>query len=468
MIPASAIKVLTPFWPTKNIDPIKLRTVGDWSMLQDLYANLVELSSSNSVRPALAESFTQSADSLTWVFTLRKNLKWSDGSVMTAGEITSSLMRSAHGTVHTNASSYVENIIAESETQVKFTLKSLPENFLTSLAFVDFAIVHPLAFEGEFTWAIKSSGAYRVKTYSDNVIEIVENDFYWENVIERPKNITLIRAKGDMRDYDSLINKEFEAAQLPPGLLTRDDQLMALEKNYSIFYGNVDFNFMFIFSKNNIRKLQFPIEVRQHLFCKTQNAFWATHKNHKQRATGLRPPGTIGSLDLQEYQIILTEICSAKKPANLPSKIEVLVADTEVNRPLIKVMLTALEASGVPVALRVVSKMNFNAEFEVGEFDLALVLYGADEDDPDSCWRIYRSDFCEELVSKEELNLAQAEKNTSLRNELYKNIEMKALRRALFIPLKNEYTYILTDGSLVLDKTQAADWGLQLYKLRIK
>jgi ABC-type transport system substrate-binding protein len=71
-------------------------------------------------------------------------------------------------------------------------------------------------------------------------------------------------------------------------------------------------------------------------------------------------------------------------------------------------------------------------------------------------------------VSDEDLNAAQLENDPAKRHMMYQEIERRVLKIAYFIPIKNEYTYILTDRSIEFDLKQAAEWGLQLYKLKLK
>ena len=420
---ATSIKVLTSFWPTKDIDPKKLSTAGDWSILQNLYSNLVEVSAAQSVRPALAESWTQSPDGLIWIFSLRNNLRWSDGSPMTSSEITASLKRSIQGTVHTKVGPYLKSIEAIPENKIKFVLKSLPENFLTNLAFVDFAVVHPKSYKSDFSWDVKSSGPYRVANFSDKVITLEENIYYWDKEEKRPKNVTMVRAKGNMDDIKELVDEhKFNAGQLPLGLVTTEDQLTLLKKYYDVLYGNMDFNALFMFSKKRTKEKSLKLDLRRYLLCQTQKVFWNGRETHPQRATGLRPPGVRGALSVKEFEEVLAEVCSDKKTAHLPKKLELLVADTEENRPLLKEMIAALRSTGITIVDKVIPKINFYSEFDKGDFDLAMLFLGASEDDPDSSWRIYQNDYAEP-PSDEELNAAQIEKDPVKRNEIYKEIE---------------------------------------------
>jgi len=103
-----------------------------------------------------------------------------------------------------------------------------------------------------------------------------------------------------------------------------------------------------------------------------------------------------------------------------------------------------------------------------GDFDLQFLSAGASENDPDTVWRFYNSYFGMPVAKLEDLDRAQLESDENKRNELYREFEQRAVTQALFIPLKYESTYIVTSKRVVLDPQLASDWGLQLFKLRMR
>ena len=69
------VKIIQPHWPTKDIDPMRLFSIGDWAILQNLYATLVEPAHHDTVVPALAESWEQSTDGKKWIFKLKNQIE---------------------------------------------------------------------------------------------------------------------------------------------------------------------------------------------------------------------------------------------------------------------------------------------------------------------------------------------------------------------------------------------------------
>ena len=66
---------------------------------------LITYDSEGKVENAMAESYEESEDGLTWTFHLRKDGKWSDGSAVTAADFVNTIKRALDGT--TSKSIYV-------------------------------------------------------------------------------------------------------------------------------------------------------------------------------------------------------------------------------------------------------------------------------------------------------------------------------------------------------------------------
>ncbi|MGI6696518.1 MAG: peptide ABC transporter substrate-binding protein [Christensenellales bacterium] len=151
------------------------------------------------IAPELAESYTISEDQLTWTFTLRKGLKWSDGSDFKASDIVSSWKRAAseelgadYGFMYGIIEGYPANmnITADDENGV-FTVKlAAPAPYFKDLA--AFPTFYPVKenVDSEGIWATKAEtnigmGPFRMTAYKvDDVISFEKNEYYWnaENV----------------------------------------------------------------------------------------------------------------------------------------------------------------------------------------------------------------------------------------------------------------------------------------------
>ena len=69
---------------TETLDPALNSAVDGGNMLITLYETLLIIDKDNNVQSGQAETYTVSDDGLTWTFTMRKDLKWSDGTELNA------------------------------------------------------------------------------------------------------------------------------------------------------------------------------------------------------------------------------------------------------------------------------------------------------------------------------------------------------------------------------------------------
>lgn len=78
----------------KTLDPLKADTAPETDIIRALYEGLTDIDSrSLAVQPAVAQSWTASADFKTWTFQLRKDARWSNGAKVTAHDFVRSWQR---------------------------------------------------------------------------------------------------------------------------------------------------------------------------------------------------------------------------------------------------------------------------------------------------------------------------------------------------------------------------------------
>ncbi len=77
----------------ETLDPALNSAVDGGNMLITLFETLLIIDENNEVQPGQAESYTVSEDGLTWTFTMRDGLKWSDGSELNAKDFEYTMKR---------------------------------------------------------------------------------------------------------------------------------------------------------------------------------------------------------------------------------------------------------------------------------------------------------------------------------------------------------------------------------------
>lgn len=148
--------------------------------------------------PELAESYTVSEDKLTYVFTLREGLKWSDGSDFLASDLVASWNRASstalgadYGFLYDVVEGYNGgegplNIAADDAART-FTVKlaNPTSYFLDLCAFPPFYPTKASVVDNEGVWATKPEsyigmGPFKMTEYKvDDVISWEKNPYYW-------------------------------------------------------------------------------------------------------------------------------------------------------------------------------------------------------------------------------------------------------------------------------------------------
>lgn len=77
----------------ETLDPTLADTTDSTNVILHAFEGLIKIDQNNNVVAGLAESWEESPDGLTWIFHLRDNLKWSDGSDLTAEDFVYSWKR---------------------------------------------------------------------------------------------------------------------------------------------------------------------------------------------------------------------------------------------------------------------------------------------------------------------------------------------------------------------------------------
>lgn len=187
--------------------------------------------------PNLAESYTVSEDGLTYTFTMKDGLKWSNGDPLTAKDMEYSWKRAAapdtaadYSYMFNGIEGYPENLnVAASEDGKTFTVKlSAPcAYFLDLAAFPTFFAVHQATVEGAAgyknedgsianpgAWALEagfvSCGPYMLESWTHNESMVyVKNPNYWD-----AENVKLERLEFMLSADDTAVYSAYQSGDL--------------------------------------------------------------------------------------------------------------------------------------------------------------------------------------------------------------------------------------------------------------
>ena len=187
----------------ETIDPALNSAVDGGNMLLHSFECLLTVDQEGNIAPGQAETWEQSEDGLTWTFHLRKDLKWSDGTALTANDFVYSWKRVADPAV---AAPYADTVLgmvegfdeaiagdtdalavsAPDDNTFVVKLSSPCPYFESIAAFATLSPVQQATIEknGD-SWAVSaetyiSNGPFYVSDWvPDSYIIMTKNDNYW-------------------------------------------------------------------------------------------------------------------------------------------------------------------------------------------------------------------------------------------------------------------------------------------------
>ncbi|CAA9328724.1 MAG: Dipeptide-binding ABC transporter, periplasmic substrate-binding component [uncultured Nocardioidaceae bacterium] len=166
-----------------NLDPHNTSAYFSFQVLENVYDTLVEPDENLEMQPSIAEEWETSEDQLTWTFTIRQDVKFSDGSDLTAEDVAYSYNRIIDEEL---SSSYkfaeVKSIKALDPQTLEIALKQPQPNLLAAVGgYKGMAIVSKKnVTSGDVKTNPVGSGPFKLDSFrSGDRIELVRNEEYW-------------------------------------------------------------------------------------------------------------------------------------------------------------------------------------------------------------------------------------------------------------------------------------------------
>ena len=239
-----------------HIDPALNSTVDGGCLAVNSFEGLMRYNAEGKLEPACAESYEVSDDGLTYTFTMRDGLKWSNGADLTAKDFEYSWKRLANPDTAADYSylcamfagydekkGLADDDVVASDDGKTLTVKlaSVTPYFLDLCAFPCFFPVYQDVVENNADWANDASdnfvtnGAFTLKEWNhDSSMVYVKNPNYWDaaNVTVDTMNVMLTSddvsaytayQNGDLDFIDTIPTAETEAAKKTDEFYTVDN-----------------------------------------------------------------------------------------------------------------------------------------------------------------------------------------------------------------------------------------------------
>ncbi|TET84237.1 MAG: ABC transporter substrate-binding protein [Anaerolineales bacterium] len=214
-------------WPT-YIDPAVGDDFSSSTSLANLYDALVFPNADGSMSPWLAETWESSNEGLTWTFKLRQDVKFHDGSDLTASDVVYSFDRlKAIGEGFAYLAASAESATAVDDHTVEFTLAKASGLFVPSLIRLYVASEElvrantlsegPYGEEGDYgkEWLLThdaGSGPYKVVEFPlEEYLLMEKNEDWWGEFVENaPDEVRFIATTETVTVRTLMANKELE------------------------------------------------------------------------------------------------------------------------------------------------------------------------------------------------------------------------------------------------------------------
>ena len=225
--PSGRLTVALPAEPA-TLDPHKGNTRYNYLFNSNMFEGLVMRNDKAELVPGLAESYTVSPDGLTYTFTLRRGVRFHDGSPMTAEDVKFSLERAVNPATRNPLLSFIKTIdkvdILDAN-RVALRLKERDAIFLKKLAFAGWIVPRNyLQSAGEDGFARRpiGTGPFRFVSRSINEqIEMQANENHW-GWVPKVRTLVLRTVPEDAVRLGMLQTGEADiVAEMPPPLLDR-------------------------------------------------------------------------------------------------------------------------------------------------------------------------------------------------------------------------------------------------------
>jgi peptide/nickel transport system substrate-binding protein/oligopeptide transport system substrate-binding protein len=420
---------------------------------------------------AHAESFTKSADGKTWTFSLRPDLRWSDGSPITAGDYVESwryLLAPATGAefavffdIIKGARDYRTGkskdpssvaIRAEGERSLIVELEAPTAYFTRLLCHMSFVPVHA-SLRGKDSWepsAVLSSGPYRLVSMSDSEMLLEKNSRYWDAGSVAIASLRFLflesEAEATSRYNDGEIHWLMDMADTE-SLASLDDIQYAPSFGTGYYFWNASKR---PWSDARVRRalaLLIPWEK-----IRTEDKYYAPTSRLIYPFSGYVSPGGIEKADLQEAQRLLAA-AGYRDPAKLPGALLIL-PDTPTHNANAAIIAEAWAALGIATELRHPGPDDNIRELRKQGFSLSFTSWIGDFADPAAFLLMWTSDSSlneASYKSKEydELVRRSSSEDGSARMASLARAEAKLLADAAVLPVYHSLSFDVIDTGFI-------------------
>ncbi len=461
-----------------SLDPITTTEGESFKVTINIFDTLLTYGKQDTtLQPGLAEKWEASDDGLSYTFTLKKGVKFHDGTDFNAEAVVFNFNRwmngdadqfpyySMFGGYKKDEGHVIKEVKAVDETTVQFTLKRPQATFLKNIAMSCFGIASPTAVEKDgdkFRENPVGTGPYKFKEKANDKIVIEKNEDYYVDGEPKLKTIIFRTIPDNSARLNALTSGEIDLMDgvNPSDLETikGNSAIQAIERP-SMNIGYLGFN---------VTKKPFDNpKVRQALShaVDKQAIIDAFYLGMAEPAKNPLPDSVEGYNDeIQDYEFDLDKAKELLKEAGYPDGFTMDLWAMPVPRPYIpegKKIAEAIQANfakiGVKAEIQTVEWATYLEKATAGEFPAYMLGWTGDNGDPDNFiytlldkdsigsnnYSYYANDKLHDILIE-----AQTIVDQDKRNELYKQAQEIIHEDAPWIPLVHSTPLLAASADL--------------------
>ncbi|MCE4622002.1 MAG: ABC transporter substrate-binding protein [Desulfurococcales archaeon] len=217
------------------LDPAVADDYVSWEILSKVMEGLVKIDpKTGAIKPGIAERWSTPDNGLTWIFILRKGVKFADGTELKAEDVVRSIQRVMiiRGSYSWLVTEFVYNIQALNDTAVMIKLKKSVQDFPVIASLPVYYIVHPnYPLQNPVPGATYGGvGPYKIDSVTTNqIILSVNPNYYGEQPGTKKLVFKLYPSSSDLRS--ALENGEIDIAWWG---LTQEDAAKLKSEGYNV------------------------------------------------------------------------------------------------------------------------------------------------------------------------------------------------------------------------------------------
>lgn len=200
-------------------DPSQASSIVPLQYLQPIYDSIVRREPNGKVAPMLAQRWSYNADRTILTLTIRKGVKFSDGTELDANAIKLNLDRFRHGTGAASKVASISSVVATNPSTVTIHLSAPDPSLLEVLGgYPAGFIASPKAIHsGTIATQPVGSGPYTLdksKTVQGSTYTFVKRQGYWDPSLQKYDNIVIKSISDPTATLNALLSGQVDAAQL--------------------------------------------------------------------------------------------------------------------------------------------------------------------------------------------------------------------------------------------------------------